>query len=135
MNQRSRLSYLPINLRKKIETLEERLRSRFEWGLTVDIQSPDYETRMAILRKKEEMEGYNIDNEVIKYIATNIKSNIRELEGALTKIVALSRLNKCDITLGLAEEALKDIISQMPAGSYAEPDHSGRFRSFWHYAS
>ena len=66
---------------------------------------------MAILRKKEEMEGYNIDNEVIKYIATNIKSNIRELEGALTKIVALSRLNKCDITLELAEEALKDIIS------------------------
>ena len=63
------------------------------------------------LRKKEEMEGYNIDNEVIKYIATNIKSNIRELEGALTKIVALSRLNKCDITLELAEEALKDIIS------------------------
>ena len=57
------------------------------------------------------MEGYNIDNEVIKYIATNIKSNIRELEGALTKIVALSRLNKCDITLELAEEALKDIIS------------------------
>ena len=96
---------------KEIETLEERLRSRFEWGLTVDIQSPDYETRMAILRKKEEMEGYNIDNEVIKYIATNVKSNIRELEGALTKIVALSRLNKCDITLQLAEEALKDIIS------------------------
>ena len=75
---------------KDIETLEERLRSRFEWGLTVDIQSPDYETRMAILRKKEEIEGYNIDNEVIKYIATNIKSNIRELEGALTKIVAFS---------------------------------------------
>ena len=96
---------------KEIETLEERLRSRFEWGLTVDIQSPDYETRMAILRKKEEMEGYNIDNEVIKYIATHVKSNIRELEGALTKIVALSRLNKCDITLQLAEEALKDIIS------------------------
>ena len=70
------------------------------------------------LRKKEEMEGYNIDNEVIKYIATNIKSNIRELEGALTKIVALSRLNKCDITLELAEEALKDIISpQCPEGS------------------
>ena len=96
---------------KEIETLEERLRSRFEWGLTVDIQSPDYETRMDILRKKEEMEGYNIDNEVIKYIATHVKSNIRELEGALTKIVALSRLNKCDITLQLAEEALKDIIS------------------------
>jgi len=96
---------------KEIETLEERLRSRFEWGLTVDIQSPDYETRMAILRKKEEMEGYNIDNEVIKYIATNIKSNIRELEGALTKIVALSRLNNKEITVELAEEALEDIIS------------------------
>lgn len=97
---------------KDIETLEERLRSRFEWGLTVDIQSPDYETRMAILRKKEEMEGYNIDNEVIKYIATNIKSNIRELEGALTKIVALSKLdNNKEIDIALAEEALKDIIS------------------------
>ena len=97
---------------KEIETLEERLRSRFEWGLTVDIQSPDYETRMAILRKKEEMEGYNIDNEVIKYIATNIKSNIRELEGALTKIVALSKLGtNREITIELAEEALKDLIS------------------------
>ena len=96
---------------KEIETLEERLRSRFERGLTVDIQSPDYETRMAILRKKEELEGYNIDNEVIKYIATNVKSNIRELEGALTKIVALSKLNKQEITIELAEEALKDLIS------------------------
>lgn len=97
---------------KEIETLEERLRSRFEWGLTVDIQSPDYETRMAILRKKEELEGYNIDNEVIKYIATNIKSNIRELEGALTKIVALSKLdNNKEINIALAEEALKDVIS------------------------
>ena len=96
---------------KEIETLEERLRSRFEWGLTADIQSPDYETRMAILRKKEELEGYNIDNEVIKYIATNVKSNIRELEGALTKIVALSKLNKQEITIELAEEALKDLIS------------------------
>lgn len=96
---------------KDIETLEERLRSRFEMGLTVDIQSPDYETRMAILRKKEELEGYNIDNEVIKYIASNIKSNIRELEGALTKIVALSKLNKKEINIELAEEALKDLIS------------------------
>jgi len=96
---------------KDIETLEERLRSRFEWGLTVDIQSPDYETRMAILRKKEELEGYNIDNEVIKYIATNIKSNIRELEGALTKVVALSKLDHKEINIELAEEALKDLIS------------------------
>ena len=96
---------------REIETLEDRLRSRFEWGLTVDIQPPDNEPRMAILRKKEELEGYNIDNEVIKYIASNVKSNIRELEGALTKIVALSKLNNKEITINLAEEALKDLIS------------------------
>ena len=96
---------------KDIETLEERLRSRFEWGLTVDIQQPDYETRMAILKKKEELDGLQIDNEVMKYIATNIKSNIRELEGALTKIVALSRLKNREVNVELAEEALKDLIS------------------------
>ena len=96
---------------KEIETLEARLRSRFEWGILADISSPDYETRMAILHKKEEMDGYNIDNEVIKYIATNIKSNIRELEGALNKLVALSNLENREITVELAEEALKDIIS------------------------
>lgn len=96
---------------KEIETLEERLRSRFEWGLTVDIQSPNYETRMAILRKKEELEGLVIDDEVIKYIATNIKSNIRELEGALTKIVAFSKLSTNIIDLEFAEGVLKDLIS------------------------
>lgn len=96
---------------KEILTLEERLRSRFEWGLTVDIQQPDYETRMAILKKKEELDGLQIDNDVMKYIATNVKSNIRELEGALTKIVALSRLKKQEVNVSLAEEALKDLIS------------------------
>ena len=96
---------------KDIETLEARLRSRFEWGLIADISSPDYETRMAILRKKEELDGYNIDDEVIKYIATNIKSNIRELEGALNKLIAYSHLEKRKINLDLAEQALKDIIS------------------------
>lgn len=95
---------------REIETLEDRLRSRFEWGLTVDISYPDYETRMAILRSKEENENYNIDNEVVKYIANNIRSNIRELEGALTKIVAYSRLNNKEITLEMAEEALRDHI-------------------------
>jgi chromosomal replication initiator protein len=94
-----------------IEALEERLSSRFKSGLTVSISLPDYETRMAILRSKEEMEGYNIDNEVIKFIATNIKSNIRELEGALTNIVALSRLTKKEITVELTREALKDQLS------------------------
>lgn len=96
---------------KEIETLENRLRSRFEWGLTVDIQQPDYETRMAILRKKEELEGYNIDNEVIKYIASNIKSNIRELEGALTTVNAYAKLNHTEINIQVAEEALKNLIS------------------------
>jgi chromosomal replication initiator protein len=96
---------------KEMLTLEDRLRSRFEHGLLADIQSPDYETRMAILRKKEELDGLKIDEEVLRYIATNIKSNIRELEGALTKIVAFSRLKKRDLNLLLAEEALQDIIS------------------------
>ena len=96
---------------KDMETLEARLQSRFEWGLIADISSPDYETRMAILRKKEELNGYNIDDEVIRYIATNIKSNIRELEGALNKLVALSNLEKREINISMAEEVLKDIIS------------------------
>ena len=91
--------------------MEERLRSRFEWGLTVDIQSPDYETRIAILRKKAELERYPINIEVIEYIANNIKSNIRELEGALTKIYAFSSLSNEELTVALAEKVLKDSIS------------------------
>ncbi|MGN0353481.1 MAG: chromosomal replication initiator protein DnaA [Muricoprocola sp.] len=96
---------------KEMITLEERLRSRFEWGLIADISSPDYETRMAILRKREELDGYQIDDEVIQYIATNVKSNIRELEGALNVVVAYGNLNKKKIDLDLAKEALKNIIS------------------------
>ena len=95
---------------KEMETLDERFRSRFEWGLTADIQPPDYETRMAILRKNAEIYDRQIDEEAIKYIATNIKSNIRELEGAFNKIIAFAKLNKVDLTLASAEEALKDII-------------------------
>jgi chromosomal replication initiator protein len=96
---------------KEIETLEARLRSRFEWGILADIGAPDYETRMAILREKEELEGYNIDPKIIEYIATNITSNIRELEGALNKLIAMSHLENKEINQSLAEEALKDIIS------------------------
>ena len=97
---------------KEMETLEERFRSRFECGIKADIQSPDFETRMAILQKKAELETYakNIDIEIIKYIATNIKSNIRELEGAFNKVIAFSKLNKAELTLSLAEEAIKDMI-------------------------
>lgn len=93
-----------------METLEERFRSRFEWGLIADIQPPDYETRMAILRKNAEMYDKEIDDEIIQYIATNIKSNIRELEGALNKVMANARLNKQELNLALAEDALKDVI-------------------------
>ncbi len=95
---------------KELETLDERFRSRFEWGLIADIQPPDYETRMAILRKNAENYDKKIDEEIIKYIATNIKSNIRELEGAFNKIIAFTRLNKVDLTIESAEEALKDVI-------------------------
>src|SRR5699024_7590439 len=84
---------------KDMEILEDRIRSRFEWGLIADISSPDYETRMAILRKKEELDGYNVDDSVIEYIATNIKSNIRELEGSLNKIMAYANLEKREVTL------------------------------------
>ncbi len=96
---------------KDIETLEERLRTRFECGLIADISSPDFETRVAILRKKEEMERHHIDDEIINYIATNVKSNIRELEGAYNRLIALSTLEKREINMILAEEAIRDIIS------------------------
>ena len=95
---------------KEIEILDERFRSRFEWGLTADIQPPDYETRMAILRKNAELYDCQIDDEIIKYIATNITSNIRELEGAFNKIMASAKLNNVNLTLDLAEDALKDVI-------------------------
>ena len=97
---------------KEIPTLEDRLRSRFEWGLIADIQVPDFETRMAILKKKADVENLNVANEVMGYIATKIKSNIRELEGALIRIVAYSSLTNREITVDLATEALKDIISK-----------------------
>ena len=95
---------------KEMETLDERFRSRFEWGLIADIQPPDYETRMAILRKNAENCDRLIDEEIIKYIATNIKSNIRELEGAFNKIIAFAKLNNVDLNIDSAEEALKDVI-------------------------
>ena len=95
---------------KEIPTLEERLRSRFEWGLITDIQPPDLETRIAILRKKARAENLDIPNEAMNYIANQIDTNIRELEGALIRVVAYSSLINADITSHLAAEALKDII-------------------------
>ena len=96
---------------KEIPTLEDRLRSRFEMGLITDIQAPDFETRIAILRKKAQMENIEVSNEVTNYIAKNIKSNIRDLEGALTRVIAYSSLTNRTISFDLAVEALKDIIT------------------------
>ena len=98
---------------KEMETLEERFRSRFEWGLIADIQSPDYETKVAILLKNAENYEKKINNAIFEYIATNIQSNIRELEGAFNKIIAFSKINKIpldEMTLTHAEDALKDVI-------------------------
>jgi chromosomal replication initiator protein len=95
---------------KEIPTLEDRLRSRFEWGLITDIQPPDLETRTAILRKKAKAENLDIPNEAMAYIANQIDTNIRELEGALIRVVAYSSLINQDISVHLAAEALKDII-------------------------
>ena len=96
---------------KEIPTLEDRLRSRFEWGLIADIQPPDFETRIAILKKKADEENLDIPNDVLGYIANTIKSNIRELEGALIRIVAFSSLTNKEISVDLALLALRDIIA------------------------
>lgn len=96
---------------KEIPTLEDRLRSRFEWGLIADIQPPDLETRIAILRKKANVENIIVSDDVMLYIASKIHSNIRELEGALIRVVAYSSLTNSEVTEELAEEALKDILS------------------------
>ena len=95
---------------KEIPTLEERLRSRFEWGLTTDIQPPDLETRIAILRKKADLEGIDAPADVLAYIANHVQSNIRELEGAFVRVVAYADLNRMPISYEIAVEALKDII-------------------------
>ena len=95
---------------KDIPGLEERLVSRFDWGLVTDIQAPDLETRIAILRKKAEKETIPVPNDVTFFIAEKIKSNIRELEGALIRVVAYAKLIGRDITVGLVKEVLKDMV-------------------------
>lgn len=94
---------------REIKTLEDRLRSRFEWGLITDIQAPDLETRIAILRKKALIENLNVPNDVMVYIASRIDSNIRELEGALIRVMAFSSLTNQVVNNELAAEALKDL--------------------------
>src|SRR5260370_20564444 len=96
---------------KSTPGLVERLRSRFEWGLMVDIQPPDLETKMAILDKKAEMEGLALPEDVRIYIATKTKSNVRELEGALIKLIAYSSITNSPVTLQMAQQVLKYLIS------------------------
>lgn len=95
---------------RQIPTLEERLRSRFEWGLTADIQAPDLETKIAILRKKADAENVVLPDNVTIFIASRIKSNIRELEGSLTRLIAYSSLTGRSINLELAQEVLRDLL-------------------------
>jgi chromosomal replication initiator protein len=97
---------------KEIPTLEERLRSRFEWGLTADIQPPDLETKVAILRKKAEDRGVSVPQEVAFFVAERVRSNIRELEGHLNKIAAFASMIGRPITIELVKEALKDVLSK-----------------------
>jgi chromosomal replication initiator protein len=104
---------------KAMNTLEERLRSRFEWGLTADIQPPDFETRMAILRFKAERSGHKVPNDVLELIARRMQSNIRELEGALTRIIAYSDLRGMPLTTDLVHTALSDMF---PRQKKLEPD-------------
>ncbi len=99
---------------KEIPTLEERLRSRFEWGLTVDIGPPDLETRMAILRKKVETNSIYISDDVIEFVATNVTNNIRNLEGALIKLLAFASLTGSEITLDMAKEVLSSVFQASP---------------------
>jgi chromosomal replication initiator protein len=95
---------------KQLTTLEDRLRSRFEWGLITDIQPPELETRIAILRKKAAQDKLNAPDDVLEYIASKISTNIRELEGALIRVTAFASLNRQSVDLSLAEIVLKDLI-------------------------
>jgi chromosomal replication initiator protein len=97
---------------KEIQSLEERLVSRFEWGLVTDIQPPDFETRMAILKKKSERETITLPDDVYYFLAENIKSNIRELEGALIRIVAYAKLIGKEISVDMVKDVLKDMIKE-----------------------
>jgi len=94
---------------RELKGMEERLISRFQWGLIVDIQVPDYETRLAILHKKADQNGLELDEEIFDFIATNVTMNVRELEGSLIKLLAYSSLTKTEITLDVAKRVLRDI--------------------------
>jgi chromosomal replication initiator protein len=97
---------------RQLSTLEDRLRTRFEWGLITDVQAPDLETRIAILRKKAAQDGLNPPPDVLEFIASRIQTNVRELEGALIRVTAFASLNKQDVDMRLTEIVLKDLVSE-----------------------
>ena len=116
---------------RDIATLEERLRSRFEWGLITDIQPPDLETRIAILRTKVKYDGIDVDDpEVLTFIAGRVSTNIRELEGALTRVVAFSSLTGRRMDVELAQDVLRDVFPQgEPRGGLDRADPGARLRA------
>ena len=95
---------------KEIDLLDDRIRTRLEWGVTADIEKPDYETRLAILRQKAQIENIIVDDEILEAIATKVDTNIRELEGILTKLIAKASLQNSQITLDMAEKAISEVI-------------------------
>ena len=112
--------------------MKERLRSRFEWGLVADLQPPDFETRLGILQNKAQHDEITINNDVLEYIALQVKENIRALEGSLNRVVAYSKLLNTAVTPDIAARALADIASKEPklAPDHAQSDHGNRRRHF-----
>ena len=116
---------------KRLVTLEDRLRSRFEWGLLTDVQPPELETRIAILRRKAIQEGLNAPPEVLEYIASRISTNIRELEGALIRVTAFASLNRQSVDLQLAEIVLKDLIPEAQGNQITAATIMGQTASYF----
>ncbi len=113
---------------KQLATLEDRLRTRFEWGLITDVQPPELETRIAILRKKAQMDRLDVPDDVLELIASSIERNIRELEGALIRVTAFASLNKTPIDKSLAEIVLRDLIADVNTHADRHRRHHGRHR-------
>ena len=107
---------------KSLPLLEDRLRSRFEWGLIADIQPPDFETRLAILRAKAEGQGVSISSDVLDFIAHQVQQNVRELEGSLNRVIAYAKLTRALVTPELAAQAIRDIATKAPKSAIITPD-------------
>ena len=115
---------------KEISKLEERLCSRFQWGLITDIQPPDLETRIAILRNRARLDNIDVDDSVLEFIADHVQSNIRELEGCLTRVVAYSRLRRRPLNLETTADALKDLLPEEKKPEIMLPENATARPSF-----